>query len=252
MNRRHLVHRMQPVASKTTSNPSSSATGYINELHDVAKNVKVLKSKAVPSSTKDTTPGEQDLRTVHEALTSDDFLRSETGLEDYYAKVKKILENKKTSRSSGSASWAAVREAQVGEGQKSFEEPGSVWSLLKEQGSAPDVDQLRVRRPYMTARMPRQIDFEAYEKVETYGNFGGFRAANPSTRRSPTTSADRIYITIDTACENTSFATSITSSLWWSRRMSSTVLDLASRHRPSSVSLFQLASEANQRSFALR
>ena len=51
----------------------------------------------------------------------------------------------------------------------------------------------------MTGRVPRQVLFSDFNTDKDTI----VRGANPSTRRPPTVADGRVYLTIDTACENT-------------------------------------------------
>ena len=66
-----------------------------------------------------------------------------------------------------------------------FDEPGSVWALLKDQNKGPNPDDLR-------------------NAVRTV----------LSTRRQPTVQNDHFYITIDTACENTVVGSHYMTAMW--------------------------------------
>ena len=163
----------------------------------VAKDLNVFKDKVLQKDTKVARPRDPqpaEVRQVQEALKSDDFFQAGGG--ESYQRAKHILEARKTSASSGSASHAAIAEVQAEMG-KTFDEVGSVWDLLQKE-KTPDIDSLRVRRPFMTQRVPRQVHY-----IDFNVNESDVRSANPSTRRPPTVQDGRLYLTIDTACENT-------------------------------------------------
>ena len=111
-----------------------------------------------------------------ETLFSDDFVDRHGTL----GKVRKILTTTKPTSSSEGDALHAVRSLRSELPRRDFEDVGSVWSLLRDGSSGPNVDSLRKANVVRNAM--RSI---------------------MSMRRQPTVTEGKYYLTIDTACENT-------------------------------------------------
>eukprot|EP00913_Durusdinium_trenchii_P008023 g7523.t1 len=127
------------------------------------------------------------------SLYSDEFVDQHGTM----ARVKAILTAKPPGTTfSGSEARAAVRthatsSAHVATRTDETGLTGSVWDLLKDHSKAPDLDSLRKTRDVLAAR---RVKFESPTSP---------RSALSLTRRPPTVQTDKVYLTIDTACENT-------------------------------------------------
>ena len=181
----------RPTASTTSlTRPSARPTPTSRTLRTVDEEAEetartINKLKSSPASTSKPTVKPRDVEVVRHAIMTDDFV----GGSDSYQKVKGILETRNVSKSSASASKEAVEEAR-GSKDQAFDEIGSVWSLLQKSNEAtPELDSLRIRRPFMSRRVP-------YDDDES-------RSALSTARRVPTVQDGKLYLTIDTACENT-------------------------------------------------
>ena len=176
---RELKRKAMPSSSigLKTSSPKTAAP----------KQVKQVRNIYVEQNAKTQIETEHDSK---DSLFSDEFLDTSGAL----TRVKAILTNRPAGTTfSGSEAYAAIRthaasspsttSGALGDGK-------SVWDLLKEPQPGPNLDELRRKRDVLTLR---RLDFDTTST----------RSAMSLTRRPPTVDPDKIYLTIDTACENT-------------------------------------------------
>ena len=174
-----------------------------NEAFDVAKNITALQAKRAKAG-----PSSSESRETKVSKSAD--YGSEMTANYLYVRglLRASNENIFASESAGPR---AVREARQSEKPSSsgtqkakkpedFEELGSVWKLLQDM-PAPDVDSLRVRQTYAMRKVIID-DFANNEDIELIPD-GIPRTVCSLIRRQPTVVQDKIYLTIDTACENT-------------------------------------------------
>ena len=161
------------------------------EAYDVAKNVANLRSRATGESSSSTGDNTRPTK-------SDLFIDANL---DY---VKKVISASPPLHSTVSAGPAALKAAQKAvTGDKTYEEVGSVWQLLNETTEKPDVDKLRVRQTYAVRVVRFDTHAESDDDAELIPDEQMCRLVHSLARRPATVKPDGLYLTIDTACENT-------------------------------------------------
>ena len=139
---------------------------------------------------------------LKDQLISDDFINPRGTL----ATVRGMLEARPASVGDDLAAVQHARDEF--NAAQDFQSLGSVWSLLREDKKGPSAESLRKRSAFMSATIISLEEAYEYENdfnqsARTIPFSMSPRTSLSLTRRQPTVEQGRIYLTIDTACENT-------------------------------------------------